>query len=141
VDPETGALIRCRPDLHRTDLRVMLDVKSAVSATPEQFARAVINYGYHAQEAHYSDTWRLAGGEVDAFCFLVVEKKPPFAFAIYELPPSIVDEGRAIIRKSLATYAACERTNNWPGYPAGVQELSFEHWSYRETEAPRGEAA
>lgn len=139
IDPTTGVMVRCRPDLHRADLGVTIDVKTAASATPEQFARAVINYGYHAQEAHYTDTWTAAGGTVGAFAFLVVEKKPPFAFAIYELPPSIVDEGRAIIRKAIDTYAKCDKANQWPGYPAGVQELSFKHWSYRETEAPRGE--
>lgn len=141
IDPATGVLVKCRPDLHRPDLGVMIDVKTSASASPDQFARAVVNYGYHAQEAHYSDTWRAAGGSVDAFAFIVVEKKPPFAFAVYELPPSIVEEGRAIIRKSLAVYEECARTDTWPGYPTGVQELSFQRWSYRETEAPFEEAA
>lgn len=141
VDEVTGVLRRCRPDLHRTDLGVMLDVKSSVSAHPDDFARSVINYGYHAQEAFYTDTFRDAGGSIDAFCFLVVEKKAPFAFAIYELPPSIVDEGRVIMRKALDTYAECERTGSWPAYGGGVQELSFKRWAYRETEAPIEEAA
>lgn len=140
-DPENGVMVRCRPDLHRSDLGVMLDIKSAASANPDQFSRAVINYGYHAQEAHYTDTWRAAGGTVGAFAFIVVEKTAPFAFAVYELPPSIVDEGRAIIRKSLETYSNCVRTDTWPGYPSGVHELSFKRWSYRETDAPAEEAA
>lgn len=137
VDPATGLLIRCRPDLRRPDLGLKLDLKSARSAAPDQFARAVIEYGYHAQEAHYTDTWAAAGGEVEAFAFLVVEKKPPYAFAVYELPPSIVEEGRAAMRKALTVYAECERTDKWPAYGEGVQELSFKHWAYRETEAPR----
>lgn len=141
IDPETGLLVKCRPDLHRADIGVMLDVKTAASAHPDAFARAVVNYGYHAQEAHYTDTWRAAGGEVEAFAFIVVEKKAPYAFAVYELPPSIVDEGRAIIGKSMATYAECLLTDHWPAYPSGVQELSFQRWSYRETEAPQFEEA
>lgn len=141
IDPDTGVLKKCRPDLHRQDLGVMLDVKTSASASPDAFARAVVNYGYHAQEAHYTDTWRDAGGEVNAFAFIVVEKKAPYAFAVYELPPSIVDEGRAIIRKSMATYAECERSGVWPGFPSGVQELGFQRWAYRETEAPQFEEA
>lgn len=141
IDPETGLLVKCRPDLHRSDIGVMLDVKTSASASPDQFARSVVNYGYHAQEAHYTDTWRAAGGEVEAFAFIVVEKKPPYAFAVYELPPSIVAEGRAIISKAKATYAECLRTDTWPAYPTGVQELSFQRWSYRETEAPQFEDA
>jgi len=141
IDPATGLLVKCRPDLCRQDLGVILDVKTAASAHPDAFARAVVNYGYHAQEAHYTDTWRLAGGEVEAFAFLVVEKKKPFAFAVYELPPSIVDEGRAIISKAMATYAECTKADRWPGYAEGVQELSFQRWSYRETAAPEFEEA
>lgn len=141
IDPATGLLVKCRPDLHRQDLGVMVDVKTSASASPDQFARAVVNYGYHAQEAHYTDTWRAAGGEVEAFAFIVVEKKPPYAFAVYELPPSIVAEGRAIIGRAMSTYAECLRTDQWPAYPSGVQELSFQRWSYRETEAPQFEEA
>lgn len=136
IDPETGALCRCRPDLYRRDLKIMVDVKSTVSAHPEAFARSVTNYGYHAQEAHYSDGWRELGEDVDGFVFLAWEKKAPFAYAVYELPPSIVDEGRAAIRKGLRTYADCEQSGNWPGYGDGVQELSFKRWAYQHTDAP-----
>lgn len=136
IDKETGELCRCRPDLYRRDLKTILDVKSAASAHPDAFARSVINYGYHAQEAFYSDGWRACGQNVEAFAFLVWEKKSPFAFAVYELPPPIVEEGRAIMRKALNTYAACKKANRWPAYSEGVQELSFKRWHYRETEAP-----
>ena len=76
------------------------------------------------------------GNSVDAFLFLAVEKKDPFAFAIYELPPSIVAEGVAKMRKALAVYAECQRTDTWPGYSSNVTELEFKRWAYSETEAP-----
>lgn len=140
IDEETGELCRCRPDLDREDIRIVVDVKSTASAHPDAFARSVIDYGYHAQEAHYSDGLRALGRELDGFVFLAWEKEPPYAFAVYELPPSIVEEGRAIMRKSLNTYAECKRTGEWPGYPVGVQELSFKRWHYQVTEAPADEA-
>ncbi|WP_454618390.1 PD-(D/E)XK nuclease-like domain-containing protein [Bradyrhizobium cenepequi] len=136
IDQETGELCRCRPDLYRRDLKLILDVKSALSAHPDAFARSVISYGYHAQEAFYTDGWQACGQEVEGFAFLVWEKKSPYAFAVYELPPSIVEEGRAIMRKALNTYAECRKANRWPAYGEGVQELSFKRWSYRLTEAP-----
>lgn len=139
IDQETGVICRCRPDLYRADLGGVLDVKSARSAHPDVFARAVINYGYHAQEAHYSDGWRILGRTVDWFAFLVFEKEPPYAFAIYELPPPIVEEGRVIMRKALNTYAECVKANHWPAYGEGVQELSFKRWAYRLTAAPEFE--
>lgn len=136
VDEETGLLCRCRPDLWRGDLGVMVDVKSTASAHPDDFARSVVNYGYHAQEAFYSDGWRTLGKDVQGFIFLAWEKATPYAFGIYELPPAIVEEGRAIMRRSLDAYAACLRDDRWPAYGQGVQELDFKRWAYRLTEAP-----
>lgn len=136
TDPATGLMCRCRPDLYREDLGVILDVKSTQSAHPDAFARSVINYGYHAQEAFYTDGWNALGKPVNGFVFLTFEKKTPYAKAVYELPPSIVDEGRAIMAQAMQTYAECSATGNWPGYSDGVQELSFKRWSYRLTQAP-----
>lgn len=136
IDEETGELCRCRPDLYRQDLKLILDVKSTESAHPDAFARSVVNYGYHSQEALYTDGWNACGAPVEAFAFLAWEKKSPYAFAVYELPPSMVEEGRAAMRKALNTYAECKKANHWPAYGEGVQELSFKRWSYRLTEAP-----
>jgi len=136
IDPVTGELCRVRPDLYRPDLKGILDVKSTQSAHPDAFARAVVDYGYHAQEAFYSDHWQSAGQDVEWFAFLAFEKKPPYAFAIYELPPSIVEEGRAMMRQALDTYHDCKTRDVWPSYGEGVQELAFKRWAYRLTEAP-----
>jgi exodeoxyribonuclease VIII len=136
IDPETKELCRCRPDLYRPDLGIILDLKSTLSAHPDAFARSVINYGYHAQEAFYSDGWHQLGQKVEGFVFLAWEKKSPYAKAVYELPPAIVDEGRAIMRKALGTYNECRKANRWHGYSDGVTELSFKAWNYRLTQAP-----
>lgn len=136
IDPETGVLCRCRPDLWRDDLGIMLDVKSTKSAHPDAFARSVVNYGYHAQEAHYTDGWSALGKTVNGYVFLAWEKDEPCAHAIYELPPSIVEEGRVMVREAVNTYAECNRSGEWPGYPDGVQELSFQRWAYRHIAAP-----
>lgn len=139
IDPDTGLLTRCRPDFYRADLRIMVDLKSTQSARPDDFARSVTNFGYHAQEAHYSDGYRQLGRDVDGFLFLAWEKESPFAFGLYELPPSIVEEGRAIIRQSLDTYADCVKANHWPAYGDGVTELKFKRWAYELTPPPTDE--
>ncbi|QND53444.1 hypothetical protein HB779_17285 [Phyllobacterium sp. 628] len=136
IDPVTGCLCRVRPDLYREDLGIILDVKTTESAHPDAFARSVINYGYHAQEAFYSDIWASLNKPVNGWVFLTFEKKSPYAAAAYELPPSIVEEGRATMRQALDRYAECTKTNRWPAYGEGVQELTFKHWAYRLTDAP-----
>lgn len=135
-DEATGELCRCRPDLYRPDLKIIVDVKSTLSAHPDAFARSVVNYGYHAQEAFYSDGWQAAGRELDGFVFLAWEKEPPYAYAVYELPPPIVEEGRALMRRALDKFAECKKADRWPQYGEGVQELSFHRWQYRATVAP-----
>lgn len=141
TDPETGALCRSRPDLYRADHGIMVDVKKSRSAHPEAFARSVIEYGYHAQEPWYTDGHVANGQPVNGFVFLVWEDKHPFVTARYELPPSIVDEGRVICRKALARYAECQKRNEWPGYSGEITELQFKRWSYQEIDAPVDEAA
>jgi len=139
IDKPTGELRRVRPDFYREDLSLILDVKSSQSAHPDAFARSVVNYGYHAQEAYYTDAWSDLGKPVEGFAFLAFEKKPPYAFAVYELPPSIVEEGRALMRQALDTYHDCRKSGVWPSYGEGVQELSFKRWAYRATNAPEFE--
>jgi exodeoxyribonuclease VIII len=134
IDERTGVLCRCRPDFYRADLGLIVDLKSTKSAHPDAFSRSVVNYGYHAQEAFYSDGWTQTGNAVDGFVFLAFEKTPPYARAVYELPPEIVIEGRAIIERALDTYAACRFSDIWPGYPSGVQNLEFKRWAYRHTD-------
>ena len=136
IDQATGELCRCRPDLYRPDLGIILDLKTSESAHPDAFARSVVNYGYHAQEAFYSDGWQSCGQQVAGFVFLAWEKKSPYAHALYELPPSIVEEGRAMMTKAMATYAECRKANRWPGYADGVTELPIQRWAYRLTKAP-----
>jgi hypothetical protein len=141
IDPETGAQCRSRPDLYRADLGIMVDVKSTASAHPQAFARSVVNYGYHAQEAWYSAGHRANGLKVEGFVFLAFEKEAPYVTARYELPPSIVEDGRAICQKALARFAECEATGEWPGYSSEITELAFKRWAYQETDAPAVEAA
>lgn len=136
IDEETEVICRCRPDLYREDLGIIVDVKSTVSAHPDTFARSVVRYGYHAQEAFYSDGWRALGKTVEGFVFLAFEKEAPYVHALYELPPSIVEEGRAAMRNALNTYNNCSKQNHWPAYADGIQELSFKRWAYRHIESP-----
>lgn len=139
IDPETEVLCRCRPDLYRPDLGIMFDLKTTRSANQDAFTRDAGNYGYHAQEAFYSDGFRALGATVDAFVFIALEKDTPYCRAVFDLDPPVVEEGRQIMRRALSTYFDCQTSDVWPGYPAEVQTLSFKKWAYRETEAPVGE--
>lgn len=134
TDPETQVECRGRIDVYHPELKMGADVKTTANAAKEEWARNAAKFGYHVQEAMYSEGWELAGGgDMDAFVFVLIESEFPFATAVYELVPSAVVEGRAIMRKALMKYSICQQTNVWPGYPAEIQELDIPRFAYRET--------
>lgn len=133
-DPETGVECRGRIDLFQPKLRMMVDLKTSRCAARWEFEASIGEYGYHVQEPMYSDGWELAGGgPVDASIFIVVENEWPHCAAVYDVKPSAVEEGRAVIRKALNTYSICQQTGIWPGYPEGIQECDIPRYAYRET--------
>ncbi len=93
---ESGIDMKCRPDRLITvespmlqewlrenlDIdtfdppKVVMDLKTSATADPDQWTRRfgeIEKWRYDLKAAHY-----LAGTEADAFCWLVVEKKPPY---------------------------------------------------------------
>lgn len=140
TDPETGILCRCRPDLV-ADFggTIMLDLKSTKDASPRGFASSIASYGYHAQEAWYSDGWHACGQAVDGFVLLAVEKEAPYAWAVYEMEPDDVAEGRAAMRFALQLYRQCQETGEWPCYPEEVQPIRLPMWGYKFTSPKRAE--
>lgn len=134
IDEATGVECRCRPDIYHPGLQLMADLKTTADASRETWRRSAANFGYHAQEAFYTDGWTAAGGgDVDGFVFIVIESEFPHLSAAYELTPADAAEGRAAMRKALAEYKACRDSGVFPGYPEVVQELSLPAWAYRET--------
>lgn len=133
-DEATGLNCRCRPDLYHPGLAIMADLKTTADASKEAFRKSVAGYGYHMQQAFYSDGWTLSGGgAVEGFVFIAVESFEPFAVAVYELKPSAYMEGKAATRSALETIERCEKMGIWDGYSEDVQELDLPHWAYKET--------
>lgn len=127
IDAITGQLCRCRPDFWRED-NIIVDVKTAEDASPEGFAKSIANWRYHVQHAIYVDGVKAATGKEPRFVFLVVEKKPPYAVAVYVLDPESIALGRAEYRRDLQLYAECVRSGQWPGYGEKIQTIGVPQW-------------
>jgi len=121
TDADTGLDIKARAD-HYFDGTVM-DLKSAVDASPHGFARAVASYRYHLQAAHYLEMF-----EADRFVFVAIEKSPPYAHGVYTLDEASIEQGRIERRRALDGIAEHRQTRKWPSY--GVQELSLPNWAF-----------
>ena len=149
IDPETGMLCRVRPDAYNLRAGAIMDLKSSRDGGARMFSRAAAEYGYHMQEAFYTDVWNMAyaathkpGGQtnmVEAFVFVVIETTAPFLVTAYELTPSAVDEGREAYKRALRTYATCAQTDTWPGYSQDIEQLDLPAWAYKHTVRPQNE--
>ena len=128
-DPETGELIRCRPDWVWPEMNMMMDVKSTASAAFDAFQRSVGNFGYHIQDQMYRHCYGLATEcRIETFYFLAVEKEAPYCSALFELDGPAQDRGYDLYREALEKYHASKEKNDWPGYPVEPQSLSLKPW-------------
>lgn len=140
VDEETGLLVKTRPDIYSVGERLIADIKNMKDASYDGFKRDVGKFGYHMQDALYSDVWEKSTAlKVDGFFFIAFEKSDPPVVACYELKASAVTEGYERYRAALKKYAECEKTGKWPGYPAGIQKMGLNRWDHKVTPAPEGD--
>lgn len=132
VDPSTGLLCKCRADYWREDIVVIVDLKSTEDASPKAFAKSVVNFGYHVQNAHYEEGLRVLLGKRPQFAFIVVEKKPPYAVAVYVLDAEAIDRGHELRSRAMATLDECMKSDSFPGYDTAIQTLSLPNWAYQD---------
>lgn len=137
-DDTTGIRRRCRPDFLTEGLgrTICLDYKSAISADPDEFEKAVFNWGYHQQQAWYEDGLAEIGLDTAGFLFVVQCKTPPFLVSVCRIKPEIVDLGRQLNRRAINLYADCVETGQWPGYDDHtIHEVGMPGWAIARTEA------
>ena len=128
-DPETGVLVKCRPDADAIigGRRVLSDLKTTERASAEDFMWSAYRYGYFRQAPFYMDVCNAEGSEqpVDSFYFIAVEKEPPYAFIVYEAAPRFLQRGRDAYRTAMNTYAECVATDTWPAYDTTLHTLDL----------------
>ncbi len=138
-DPRTKLKLKTRPDraVMGSQSDILLDLKTTQLADEDSVVRSIARYGYHIQEAFYRHVWQLATNKkVSRFVFLFVEKEPPFACCLYEIPESFLDEGIACMNIALDRYKEAEEIGKYPDYPNEVVSLKIPNWAYKETLPP-----
>lgn len=126
---ECGVRLRGRPDLISKG-NAIIDVKTCAkgAGSKSEFAKAVANFRYDVQAAFYLDLAELVGMPKEAFVFLVVEKEPPYAVAVYQLDADSIEAGRQQYRKNLTLLAECMSFDEWPAYSSEVEVISLPKW-------------
>jgi len=116
----------------------LYDFKTTTDASPDAAMRAVMNYGYDVQAAHYLDTWKAATGDDRLFRFIFQEKEAPFEVSVIEVGPDSLAMARKKIARARAMWANCLHADDWPGYPLGVHRIElpeFFHAKWLERES------
>ena len=127
-----GVRVKCRPDGWNVEKGVLFDLKSTEDASPEGFARTVAKYRYHVQDAFYRHVVASATNcDADdlSFIFIAVEKKPPFAVALYQLDELATLQGWVEARDDMRRYRDAQTSGKWCGYSPRIETLSLPRWA------------
>lgn len=127
--------------------KVLLDFKTTEDAAPGRVYRAMENYGYDFQDAHYLDTWEAATGERRDFLFIMQEKVPPFEVSVAHLfnekdhSADWMEDARDKVAYARGTWRDCLDRDNWPGYPRMIVEVMATPYHRQRWQDKMGEAA
>jgi hypothetical protein len=117
----------------------LVDVKTTQDASPEAFAKEILNYRYHVQAAYYLDIFNDSRAESEppkeCFIFVAVEKHPPYLTAVYNLEIKAIGQGRKLYIDGLVKYIDCASRNEWPGYSELVIDLDLPEYAYKKEKA------
>jgi hypothetical protein len=143
-DPDTGIVVpvKCLTDIvpSRADpdfAKSLFDLKTARSAHPRAWAKAVFDGNYHVQAALNLDCHNaISGSDRCDFRHLVVENVAPYEVARYFLTQEYIEAGRVKYLEALRLYCACLKSGYWPSYmpcgnlvlPDGYQAIQPEVW-------------
>lgn len=135
-DEPTDVGLRFRPDWMTTVGGVpwCVDLKTTVSANPDDFARSIAKFGYHAQAAWYLRGLKEGYGIDARFIFVAVEKSAPYPVSVIELDYEAIVEGERMNRAAIDLYAQCVKTDTWPAYDDGITLINLPAWALPELE-------
>lgn len=139
VDEPSGVWRRARLDWKPTaqpgKRLIIPDYKTADSANPDRFAKSAVNFGYHQQDAWYTEAAETLNlGDDPAFVFVVQEKTPPYLVSVIQLDRNARRIGDLLNRQAINTYAECTSTGHWPTYTDDVVLTSLPYWYERNFE-------
>lgn len=113
-----GAWCRARYDL-LTDF-LAWDYKTCEDASPRGFESAMADYGYHQQAEFYQRGLRALGHDAGAYPmrFICQETTAPYLVQIHTCDELAMEVAKALNDRAVKIFAACNGSDQWPGYPS-----------------------
>lgn len=108
---------------------VGIDLKTTTSKPGHHsLMRAVIDWGYELQAAHYLSVARAAGIELESFILVVVCKEPPHYVTVAEMDEGFLERGRALRDLALQRWLHPSMVESYPG-ENGLMTLELPRWA------------
>ncbi|MBU0705041.1 MAG: PD-(D/E)XK nuclease-like domain-containing protein [Chloroflexi bacterium] len=127
---QDGRLCKCRPDAWRGDIRLCADLKTTADASPLEFQRSIVKYGYHISAAWYCRGIHAITGHYPAhWAWVAVETKPPYAVMVYAADETLLERGDTLCQEAIARLEACETTGRWPAYSDQIETITLPAWA------------
>lgn len=123
-------LCKSRPDFLVDDIKTLVDYKTCVDASAEEFGKAAYNFGYHIQAAWYRQGIEIISEDTWEFVFVAQEKTPPYSVAVYQTSKEAFNLGELETKEAARIYNDCLKSGIWPAYPDRIQELKLPKWAY-----------
>lgn len=133
IDPATGLLRKVRPDARLVDNSsrlVITDLKSIFrgGTTTAAWRNHCARMAYHIQDAYYSKVYKDLTGEMPFFIFVAVERKPPYAFRLFQINSEGKEVGRKRCEYAMDTFRKCMDTGIWPSFNDEIETISLPKW-------------
>lgn len=135
-DAATGIICKAKFDRPLKGAAIIVDVKTAGNGIdPDSWARAVGNFGYFRQSAHYLEGWRAVwGGKPDHF-HIVFSTVEPWECLVYETDALSLELGAMQNARALKRLAVCRETGVWLHPLADqVNRISLPAWEFKKEE-------
>lgn len=136
IDKETGLQMKCRPDIVKKKNNVVINMKTMLDASPNAFARKVVEYDWPLQACVEIEGVLQSGllDRVDHYFWLALEKDAPFNVQLYEFNASDLEVLRDEYHYLLNNIKKCKDADVWPGYGAiadndyGILSVTLPPW-------------
>lgn len=101
------------------------DIKTCEDASPEGFRKAIWDRKYDYQDVQYGWLLQNAGKPVNQFNFLCIEKKNPYAVAVYSISAESLLKSAGRWEDLVIEFGACTSSGIWKAYSDEVIELAL----------------
>jgi exodeoxyribonuclease VIII len=135
IDEASGLPCKLRADYVReidSPGRLCIDVKAVKDASPRGFRRALAEYHYPLQRAHYSEGFKAIGKPLAGFIFLAVENEAPYTAQPYVLGAESEMAGELERARGAEILRRCMASGSFPGYSDDLLSIDLPPWALKE---------